>query len=359
MSKEQEIGNLFKESLQGYQAEPPAGTWDAIAHDKTLLKFNRRKRLWRGVKFSAFPLAGLIAVIIISTVLFPKAPKDDSRAATTETAVTTPAVTTDVPSSPTPSVPVVANGNRVSDMPAPRQNTDIVASQPTENKEDEPVAEPSAVAETPVATEQPTASAKPNWDRPKPVAETLDIRRSPRSSENDNDLIDPQPKSGKSGQLLWSRDTTVCRNSKLTLFVQNAVDVHWNIGWQGESVTIYPEEPLVVAATITTGDKTDTTVYIHIGVVDCGLWIPTAFTPNSDGLNDEFLVHAPADINRYECTIYDRSRGILFRTQNIRQGWDGTFNGKPLPFGSYFYIITYYDALGIKHVEKGQITLIR
>ena len=359
MNKEQEIGNLFKESLQGYQAEPPAGTWDAIAHDKTLLKFNRRKRLWWMAKITAFPLAGLIAVIIISTVLSPEAPKDNSSAVATETAVTAPAATTDIPTSHTPSVPVVTNGNKVSDLPAPRQNTNTAALQPAENKEDEPVNEPDAVAETPVTLEQPATSAKPDRDRPKPVAETLDIRRSSRSTENGSDSFDPQPKSGNSGLLRWSNDTTVCRNSKLTLFVQNAVDVHWNIGWQGESVTIYPEEPLVVAATITTSDKTDTTVYIHIGVVDCGLWIPTAFTPNSDGLNDEFLVHAPADISRYECTIYDRSRGILFRTQNILQGWDGTFNGKPLPFGSYFYIITYYDALGIKHVEKGQITLIR
>ena len=215
------------------------------------------------------------------------------------------------------------------------------------------------MAETPVAPERPAASAKNDQNRPKPIAETLDIRRSPRSTENDSDSFDPQPKSGKSGQLLWSHDTTVCRNSKLTLYVQNAADVHWNIGWQGESVTLFPEEPLLVAATITTNDKIDTTVYIHVGVVDCGLWIPTAFTPNGDGLNDEFLVHAPADITRYECTIYDRTRGILFRSQNILQGWNGTLNGKPLPLGAYFYIITYYDALGVKHVEKGQITLIR
>ena len=357
MNKEQEIGNLFRESLQGYQAEPPAGTWETIAHDKTLLKFNRRKRLWRMAKFAAFPLAGLIAVIVISIALFPETPQEAPAVVTTETATaTTPAVTTP---EPTPAVAPAATDVIVPTAPAPRQNADIAASQPADNPEIETVEEPTAVAETPVAPEKPAASVKPVRNRPEYESETLDIRRPSRSTESDNDIIEPQPKSGKSGQLLWSRDTTVCRNSQLTLFVQNAVDVHWNIGWQGESVTIFPEEPLVVAATITTYDKTDTTVYIHIGVVDCGLWIPTAFTPNGDGLNDEFLVHAPADINRYECTIYDRTRGLLFRTQNIHQGWDGTFNGKQLPLGTYFYVITYYDAIGDKHVEKGQITLIR
>lgn len=359
MNKEKEIGNLFKESLQGYQAEPPAGTWDAIAHDKTLLKFNRRKRLWRMAKITAFPLAGLLAVIIISTLLFPEAPKDDSSAIPTETAITTPAVPTDVPSSPAPILPV-ENTQHVTNTPhQPQSSNTIVVSQSTDDQKGAAIE-----VVTPASVSSPVEPAKPmDVASYNPKANHKDARFEEDEGADIHIImphdIQPEPKSGRSGQLLWSRDTTVCRNSKLTLFVQNAVDVHWNIGWQGESVTIYPEEPLVVAATITTGDKTDTTVYIHIGVVNCGLWIPTAFTPNSDGLNDEFLVHAPADINHYECTIYDRSRGILFRTQNILQGWDGTFNGKPLPFGSYFYIITYYDALGIKHVEKGQITLIR
>lgn len=356
MNKEQEIGNLFRESLQGYKAEPPAETWESIAHNKTLLKFNRRKRLWWMAKIAAIPLAGLIAVIVISTVLFPEAPKEDSRAVTPETAVVAPVATTVTPSSPTLSVPVATTGNSVSDLPTPHQNTDIAASQTIDNTEVENSTTPTAVTETPASVPETTSNVATNARTEQP-----EVTASPRKEEEAPvaNIPTPQPKSDRSGQLLWSHDTTVCRNSELTLFVQNAVDVHWNIGWQGEAVTIFPEEPLVVAATITTYDKTDTTIYIHIGVVDCGLWIPTAFTPNGDGLNDEFLVHAPADINRYECTIYDRTRGLLFRTQNILQGWDGTFNGKPLPFGAYFYIITYYDAAGVKHVEKGQITLIR
>ena len=132
MSKEQEIGNLFRESLQGYQSEPPAGTWDAIAQDKTLLKFNRRKRMGRLAKFTAFPLAGLIAVIVISIALFPKPPKDESRAVATETATATiPAVTTPAQTS---SVAPAATDGIVPTAPAPRQNTDIAATQPSDDQ---------------------------------------------------------------------------------------------------------------------------------------------------------------------------------------------------------------------------------
>lgn len=356
MNKEQEIGNIFRESLQGYKAEPPAELWDSIAQDKTLLKFNRRKSLLRVAKFAAIPVASLVAVIAISIFLFPDVSHDDSRNTTPETAIVTPTTSTVSPTSPIQSAPVTPNGNSVANLPAPRPHSNVSMAQQTENKEVENADKQTSVVETPASWSEATDNLATNTRPANPEMKAAPRREEATPAAN---IPAPQPKSGQPGLLLWSHDTTVCRNSKLTLYVKNAADVQWNIGSPGESVTIYPEEPLIVTATITTYDKYDTTIYIHIGVMDCGLWIPTAFTPNGDGLNDEFLVHAPADISHYECTIYDRTRGLLFRSQNILQGWDGTFNGKPLPFGSYFYIITYYDALGVKHVEKGQVTLIR
>ena len=356
MNKEKEIGEVFRESLQGYKAEPPAGLWDAIAQDKTLLRFNRRHRIARIAKFAAVPVVATVAIVI--ALLLSTGKSDDTLAVAPGKVINSTSVTTPSPAT----TPAVETTQPSASAPQQSQTPDgIIVSQAADNQKEtnkEAVTHPESVS-SPVEPVKPMDIASYN---PKNNQENTRIEENEGVSLGYMSMphyIQPEPKSDRAGQLLWSHDTTVCRNSKLTLFVQNAVDVHWNIGWQGEAVTIFPEEPLVVAATITTYDKIDTTVYIHIGVVDCGLWIPTAFTPNGDGLNDEFLVHAPADINRYECTIYDRTRGLLFRSQNPLQGWDGTFNGKPLPFGSYFYIITYYDALGEKHVEKGQITLIR
>ena len=350
MDKEKEIGEIFRESLEGYQAEPPAGLWEAIYQDKTLVRFNRRKRWLWAAKISAFPLAGLISVVVISVLFAPKPPKDETLVVTPETAVVAPAAPTVTPTVNIPSVPVVTSEKVISSAPVPSQNTEAVAFQDTENEKVEKNTELSAITETPVVAETPTVAV------PSVAVKEVPATKVSQPAES---VIVPEPRSGRSGQLTHSKDTSVCRNSKLTLFVHNALDVHWNIGMQGEAVTLYPEEPMLIAATVTTYDKTDTTIYIQVGVFDCGLWIPTAFTPNGDGLNDEFLVHAPATITHYECAIYDRSRGLLFRTNNILQGWDGTFNGKQLPLGSYFYIITYRDEAGMKHVEKGQITLIR
>ena len=162
MNKEQEIGNVFRESLQGYKAEPPAELWSTIAQDKTLLKFNRRKRLWRMAKLTALPLAGLIAVIIISTVMFPEPPKGDSRATTPETAIATPATSTVSPSSPIQSAPVTSGGNSVANLPAPRPHSNINVIQPAESKEMEISDKTTSVVETPASRSEATDNLATN-----------------------------------------------------------------------------------------------------------------------------------------------------------------------------------------------------
>ena len=359
MNQEKEIGEVFRESFSGYTQEPPAGLWDAIAQDKTLLRFNRRKRMARIAKFVAVPA---IATVAIVTALLLSNGKSDSPLAVATDSVTAPV--TEVPSEAVPSPAPISAVESTQPVAHTPQNTPtpkiIAVSQDTDNQQ-------VTIAETTVS--EPTATVAENTERAE-VAEAVtpkqkvstNVKERPREVVKTPTVptdIQPAPKAGRSGQLAFSKDTSVCRNSQVTLFVRNATDVRWNVGMTGESITLCPDEPVLISATFTTNNKIDTTIYIHVGVFDCGLWIPTAFTPNSDGLNDEFIVHAPAGITHYECAIYDRSRGLLFRTNNILQGWDGTANGKPLPLGAYFYIITYRDEAGVKHVEKGQITLIR
>lgn len=356
MSQEKEIGEVFRESFSGYSQEPPAGLWDAIAQDKTLLRFNRRRRIARIAKFAAVPVVATVA--IVTALLFSTGKSDNTLAVAPDQVINTTSVTNP---SPAP-VPTVETTQPSTSAPQHSQTPDgIIVLQVTDNQKEttkeNSVSEPvTAVVEVPASTPKSTDVAS-NARQEKPEMKTFFINE--EGAYRTKTPPDPEPKAGRSGQLEVSKDTSVCRNSQLTLYVHNAIEVHWNIGVQGESVTIYPEEPILIAATVTTYDKIDTTIYIQVDVFDCGLWIPTAFTPNGDGLNDEFIVHAPANITHYECTIYDRHRGLLFRTNNILQGWDGTANGKQLPLGAYFYIITYRDEAGVKHVEKGQITLIR
>jgi len=70
-------------------------------------------------------------------------------------------------------------------------------------------------------------------------------------------------------------------------------------------------------------------------------WVPTAFTPNGDGLNDVFKVTAIGiSSSAFSLKIFNAWGEFIYQTTDPNQGWDGTFHGKPSPEGPYLYIIT-------------------
>ena len=94
------------------------------------------------------------------------------------------------------------------------------------------------------------------------------------------------------------------------------------------------------------------------------IFIPNAFSPNGDGLNDIFLTVATSDyIQKFHMLIFDRWGGQIFESDDIMLGWDGTKAGTPLPGGMYTYKITYsiYPSLGdsSKQVKLGTVMLVR
>jgi gliding motility-associated-like protein len=63
---------------------------------------------------------------------------------------------------------------------------------------------------------------------------------------------------------------------------------------------------------------------------------PTAFTPNSDGVNDRFrAVHASMLPDGYNLTVYNGAKEVIYTTNDIYSGWDGYMNGSPAPAGRY------------------------
>ncbi|MAZ96161.1 MAG: hypothetical protein CMP53_01410 [Flavobacteriales bacterium] len=69
---------------------------------------------------------------------------------------------------------------------------------------------------------------------------------------------------------------------------------------------------------------------------DFYLYIPDAFTPDGDGLNECFEIKG-VGFEGYEFAVYDRWGNEVFHTLDITECWDGTFNGQQLPLGSYNY----------------------
>lgn len=91
---------------------------------------------------------------------------------------------------------------------------------------------------------------------------------------------------------------------------------------------------------------------------------PNVFTPNGDGINDEFRV-AYKSIGQYSCIVQNRWGRTVFHSDNPGKGWDGTINGKPAAEGTYYYVIIAYgtdkDTKGKqkKYRLSGDINLLR
>ena len=93
------------------------------------------------------------------------------------------------------------------------------------------------------------------------------------------------------------------------------------------------------------------------------LYVPNSFTPNNDGLNDVFMPVSYGTINAYTLTIYNRWDNVVFITNDINEGWDGTFVNKMQTNDVYVYKISfnYISHFGGKKKEElvGTVTLFR
>jgi gliding motility-associated-like protein len=88
------------------------------------------------------------------------------------------------------------------------------------------------------------------------------------------------------------------------------------------------------------------------------LFMPNAFTPNGDGVNDVFRIPPRTSFSLKEFSVFDRWGNRVFSTQNINEGWDGTLKGVWLNEGIYVYVIKGSNDKG-EVVLKGQVALIR
>ena len=89
------------------------------------------------------------------------------------------------------------------------------------------------------------------------------------------------------------------------------------------------------------------------------IYIPNAFTPNGDNLNDYFSAKG-AEIDEFEMKIFDRWGELIFETNNIGRGWDGTANhgSKMSENGVYVYKIAVRDFEHRYHDYTGSVTLL-
>ena len=95
------------------------------------------------------------------------------------------------------------------------------------------------------------------------------------------------------------------------------------------------------------------------------IFVPSAFSPNSDGVNDIFFIPAHPFIDNVDrLYIYSRWGEQVFGNENfpagdVAYGWDGSLNGQLLNPGVFVYKLIFSDYFGNKHEQYGSIQLIR
>ncbi len=103
-----------------------------------------------------------------------------------------------------------------------------------------------------------------------------------------------------------------------------------------------------------------TTTAALVSCPDEILWVPSAFSPNEDGLNDELKVNSGTlnEINSFQ--IFDRWGALLFRTDDMRLGWDGRLKNERVPIGVYVYFVEATCPVNNSPILiKGDVTLVR
>ncbi len=104
-------------------------------------------------------------------------------------------------------------------------------------------------------------------------------------------------------------------------------------------------------------DTASVTIIVDQNMAD---GIPSAFTPNGDGLNDIFRVVNLKYQKLVEFTIYNRWGQLVYQNRyDLNHGWDGTFKGEPQDMGVYTYKITVITAEGLTKYYKGDVMLVR
>ncbi len=100
----------------------------------------------------------------------------------------------------------------------------------------------------------------------------------------------------------------------------------------------------------------------YVKVLPCTpdfVFVPTAFTPNGDGLNDILYARGKALVEIKTFIVSNRWGNVMYSSNNIKEGWDGTFRGQLAPTDAYVWYVKGLCTNGEEVEKKGTITLIR
>ncbi|MFZ1688592.1 MAG: gliding motility-associated C-terminal domain-containing protein [Flavobacteriales bacterium] len=117
-----------------------------------------------------------------------------------------------------------------------------------------------------------------------------------------------------------------------------------------ETTTLY-----TIELTDTNGCKANDQVLV---VVDGSLYVPNTFTPDGDGVNDVFFALGE-EVKDFELLVFNRWGEQIWKGDDLRSTWNGTYSGVQSPIDTYVWKIQYSEVSGEKHRLIGHVNLVR
>lgn len=161
-------------------------------------------------------------------------------------------------------------------------------------------------------------------------------------------------------------DTNVVLGQPLQLTASGSTNYSWSPGTWLNNPTIFnpialPQESIqyVVRVSNSQGCFDTDTINVKVFKIDPDLLVPTAFSPDGDGLNDNFkpIVIGMKSLDAFR--VYNRWGQLMFSTTQTGYGWDGNFKGAAQSAGAYVWYAEGVTYLGKKIERKGTVVLIR
>lgn len=170
------------------------------------------------------------------------------------------------------------------------------------------------------------------------------------------------------GVLSINGPTLICESAEVSysviLPVGDPVQVLWSTGDTTATVQLSVSEDQILSVTAI---GIDGCVYAGEAVLhvigmeaEAAAYVPNVFSPNGDGLNETFVPVLSDPESFLGMLIFNRWGQEIYSTSSIMQPWNGRFEGKPVPDGTYVYIVRWKDrCTGVKKEEHGHVTLLR
>lgn len=125
------------------------------------------------------------------------------------------------------------------------------------------------------------------------------------------------------------------------------------------SPTASPQTTTTYTLTVTSPQGCIATDQMTLTVVPYCIKPMNAFTPNGDGINDRWLITDGNCLISVRAQVFNRYGSRVFESSNYDNTWDGTYKGKPLPDGTYYYVLEFVLLNGKRQVLKGDVTILR